>query len=452
MRSLVGRILTDRFWQAGISEGSKDDFYARVLEKKHTFEGLASTIRGTIRFVRESCYAIIYCMTRLDTQFYGFSELPGPLSHALLADASSLSAHQLINLLNLVRYLVDNCPVPLRDHFLPPILEACFRQMDARVNGEWARLDQQQVVKSAGEDLTEEMKTESILRQLTYTSVMLVADFLDPARKNATTRPPQSGGLPATAVSKEESDRSWQNYPSLRNFCLMHSSIAEPLFIFCTHVIRMRDSRCCSIMLRILKTIVPEFGPSVPQPPGPGGADTAGEDKPHGPWVPANTAAAIREYISTEIVRACVTSLHEPYFVELQKDLASLVATIVVSYSNISTTARDILVSLPGMRADDVDKGIEFMRRSSPRAQRSVMLELLRDLKGVSISEMGKISKSVGFAPSQPSSRKTTRSRLAQKFMTAPEPTNRGTVGASTEPAGNGNTDVIDGIAGLFEI
>jgi exportin-5 len=56
--------------------------------------------------------------------------------------------------------------------------------MDARVNGEWMRLDQQQVVKSAGDDLTEEMKNESILRQLTYTSVMLVADFLDPARKS----------------------------------------------------------------------------------------------------------------------------------------------------------------------------------------------------------------------------------------------------------------------------
>ncbi|KAI0389345.1 ARM repeat-containing protein [Xylariaceae sp. FL0594] len=451
MRSLVGRILTDRFWQAGISEGSKDDFYARVLEKKHTFEGLASTIRGTIRFVRESCYAIIYCMTRLDTQFYGFSELPGPLSHALLADASGLSAHQLINLLNLVRYLVDNCPVPLRDHFLPPILEACFRQMDVRVNGEWARLDQQQIVKSAGEDLTEEMKTESILRQLTYTSVMLVADFLDPARKNPPTRQQQPNGLSATAASGGDSDGT-QDYPSLRNFCLMHSSIAVPLLIFCTHVIRIRDSRCCGIMLRILKTIVPEFGPSVPQLPGLVGAERAGGDKRQGPRVPDATAAAIREYISTEIVTACVTSLHEPYFVELQKDLAALVATIVVNYSHISTTARDVLLSLPGMRADDVDKGIEFMRSSNPRAQRSVMLELLRDLKGVSISEMGKMSKSVGLAPSRARSRKTTRSKMAQKFMTAPEPASRGVTGGGTETTTNGDPDVTDGLAGLFEI
>ncbi|KAI0542419.1 armadillo-type protein [Xylaria digitata] len=441
MRTIVGRILTDRFWQSGISEGSKDDFYARVLEKKHTFEGLASTIRGSIRFVRESCYAIIYCMTRLDTQFYGFSELPGPLAHALLAETSSLSAHQLINLLNLVRYLVDNCPVPLRDHFLPPILEACFRQMDARVNGEWEKLGQQQVIKSAGDDLTEEMKTESILRQLTYTSVMLVADFLDPARKNI-------------SKDQEGSNEDLQKYPSLRNFCLMHSSIVEPLLIFCTRVIGMKDTRCCSIMLRVLKTVVPEFETVV--------LDSNGSDKISevrsavtksldNPWIPANTASAIREYISRDIIMACVTSLHEPYFVEQQKELASLIATIVVSYRYHSNTARDILVSLPNMKAEEVDKGIEFMIKgaTSFRGQRAVILELLRDLKGVSVSEMGKLSKSIGLPPSQSTSRKTTRSMMAQKFMTAPESTSHATTGTTTNAD---STNGLDGLAGLFEI
>ena len=182
MRSIVVRVLTDRFWQAGISEGSKDDFYARVMDKKNTIEGLASTIRGSVRFVRETCYAIIYCMSRLDLQFYGFLELPGPLANALFADSVCLSAHQLINLLNLVRYLVDNCPVELRDHFLPPLLATCFQQMDAKIGSEWSNLDRQGDLSATGEELTEEMKAESILRHLTYTAVVMVADFLDPAR------------------------------------------------------------------------------------------------------------------------------------------------------------------------------------------------------------------------------------------------------------------------------
>ncbi|KAI0969130.1 armadillo-type protein [Xylaria arbuscula] len=436
MRTMVGRILTDRFWQSGISEGSKDEFYARVLDKKHTLEGMASTIRGSIRFVRESCYAIIYCMTRLDTHFYGFSELPGPLAHALLSETSSLSAHQLINLLNLIRFLVDNCPVPLRDHFLPPILEACFRQMDDRISSEWARLGQQQVTKSAGDDLTEEMKNESILRQLTYTSVMLVADFLDPARK-------------IVIKTQDDSDDDLPKYPSLRNFCLMRSSIVEPMLVFCTRVIGMKDTRCCSIILRVLKNVVPEFDTVVLDP----NTTYKGSEakRLNNPWIPANTSSDIREYISRDIIMACITSLHDPYFVEQQKELASLIATIVVSYRYHSTTARDILVSLPNMKAEEVDKGIEFMMKSATsfRGQRAVILELLRDLKGVSVSEMGKLSKSIGISSSQRTLRKPTRSMMAQKFMTAPESMDHGSTGTS---ANADNTNGLDGIAGLFEI
>jgi exportin-5 len=119
-------------------------------------------------------------------------------------------------------------------------------------------------------------------------------------------------------------------------------------------------------------------------------------------------------------------------------------------------TARDILVSLPNMKPEDVDKGIEFMTRSgtSSRGQRAVVLDLLRDLKGVSISEMGKLSKSIGLPSSQPSSRKTARSRMAQRFMTAPNSANHGRTGASMEVMGNGNADGtngLDGLAGLFE-
>ena len=186
MRPVVSRILTDRFWQAGISEGSKDDFYARVTGTKTTMEGFASSVRGSVRTVREACYSILWCMSRLDVDFYGFSELPGPLAHALFADAHCLSSHQLIALLNVVRLLVDDCPVELRNHFVPPILATCFAQMDAKCSSEWEKLAHKQVVGAEGDNLTEEMKEESILRQLTHTAVMMIGGFLDPAKPSRT--------------------------------------------------------------------------------------------------------------------------------------------------------------------------------------------------------------------------------------------------------------------------
>lgn len=183
-RQVVSRVLTDRFWQAGISEGSKDDFYARVMDKKGTLEGLASTIRGAVRFVRETCYAIIYSMTKLDVEFYGFGELPGPLAHALFADSLFLSSHQMINLINLMRYLVDNCPVELREQFLPPLLATGVQQIDAKISNEWGMLGSRQEVQADSDELGEEMKAESILRQLTYSAVIMLADFLDPAKRS----------------------------------------------------------------------------------------------------------------------------------------------------------------------------------------------------------------------------------------------------------------------------
>ncbi|KXJ90698.1 armadillo-type protein [Microdochium bolleyi] len=433
MRGIVSRVLTDRFWQAGISEGTKDDFYSRVLEKKHTIEGLASTIRGAVRFVRETCYTIIYCMTRMDMQFYGFSELPGPLAHALLADSFSLSAHQLTNLLNLVRYLVDNCPVTLREHFLPPVLAACCQQMDAKVNSEWERIQQQQGVKTGGDALTEEMKAESILRQLTYTSVMMIADFLDPARTNK-------------SADSSTSDDDATKHPTLRRFCLMHSSIVEPLLMFCTHVIGMRDSRSCGIMLRVFRSIVPEFTVTEDSHRGANGHshDTA--------QIPAETASVIREYISSDVIKACITSIHEPYFVDLQKELASLIATIVVSYVRLTSTPRDVLLSLPSMNPGDVDKTIEYMLKETTgsRAQRAAILDLLRDLKGVSISEMGKLNKSVGLTakPVSSSKRAGHRTKLAAQFMTAPATDNA----SAFKPEGHQDgTDNLEGVANLFE-
>ncbi|KAK4185282.1 putative importin beta-related nuclear transport receptor [Podospora australis] len=437
MQSVVGRVLTDRFWQAGISEGSKDDFYARVLGKKGTLEGLASTIRGSVRFVRETCYAIIYCMSRLDMQFYGFLELPGPLANALFSDSFCLSAHQIINLLNLVRYLVDHCPVELRDHFLPPILATCFEQMDTKITSEWEKLGQREAVQAVGEELTEEMKAESILRQLTSSAVLMVADVLDPTRIS---------GQP----SKPEDNAPDSKFPPLRKFCLMNPAIAVPLLVFCSHAIRMHDGRCCGVVLRVFKSIVPEFhGPELrkahkdPR-------DTVPIDD--GYPIPETTAREIREFISTEVLKAAISSLHDPYFVDTHKDLASLIGHIVTHYSSLTSTPYEILTSLPGIKKEDVDSVVKYLSSPGihPRQQRAVILDLLKDLKGVSIAEMGKV-KSATFMPPSSSRTGKKRSKVMQEFMTPSADTSRGgTAGGNEGTVGRSKTPDLEGVAGMF--
>lgn len=467
---MVDRVLNDRFWQAGISEGSKEEFYAIIADKKNTIEGLASSIRGSVRNVRETAYAIIYCMSRLDMQFYGFRGLSGPLSTALFTDSIWLSTHQQSNLLSLVRYLVDDCPVDYREQFLPQLLAACFRQMDAKINGEWEKMGKQQISAATDEaGLKEEMKAESILRQVAYTGVMMVADFLDPTKPSQLikspphpiltllqlTQSPDPSPLASRGQKEVQDAQISVNYPSLRKFCLMRQEIVEPLLVFCTHGIRMRDQRCCGMILRLFNSLVPEFRGQLQGRPALNTSDRrAVSAHSDATAIPDEMISAIREYIASDVLKACLTSFHEPYFVDIQKELASLIATIVVYYSSVTPTPRNVMLSLPNIDPAELDRLAPYMAKpeSHTRQQRVLVLEILKDLKGVSVSEMGKLAKTSGFSNSSRNKR-STRSKMAQGFMSStPAAADAGTT-RENGVAGNriATPDALEGVSNLFE-
>ncbi|KAI5196351.1 hypothetical protein E4T39_07845 [Aureobasidium subglaciale] len=354
LQMVMQKMLVDRFWQAGISNESRDEFYARIAESGDTYEGFASAIRGIPRQIRDWCYHIIYGMTRFEEEFFGLQELPGPLAEALLTDASSLSTHHLQRLIALVERLVQRCPAHHRKHFMPPILSLFFSQTDKKISAEWEIIERSSTQSVEGEDqLSDEMKAESVLRATTYAVVSFASTLLDQRATDVT-----STSQPQTS------------HHTMRTLILSSPSILEPLILFCTHTLRMRDSRCCTLITRILRSILPSFTSSDPPSP------------------------QVREFISTEVLKACITSLNEPYFVDVQRDLANLIANIVALYSGLSSTARDVLLSLPDMGAGKVDQAIErIVASNSERTQRILVLELLEGVRGVSIHEQGKIDR-----------------------------------------------------------
>lgn len=407
MRAVVERILTDRFWQAGISSGSRDDFYAKITASKSTLEGFASSVRGKIRAVRESCYSMLFSMSRMRDQFYGYAELPGPLSEALFKDAEHLSSHQYSVLLNISRCLIDDCPVQYRSQFLPPMLSTLFRSIDTKITNEWELIEQRKNGLADG-DLTDEMKSESVLRQLTYSAVIMVASLFDPQRggmklffqgplllsRRDDPGPVLIRPLPPDPDRADMDPTTPQPTPelseSLRHFVLSSPEIFEPVMLFCTHALRMRDTRCCSIITRVIRSILGDFAPP--------------NDSP--------TTVTIREFISTDVLKACITSVHESYFVDMQKDLAQLIASIWVLYGVASPTPRSVLLSLPGITEQKVAQTESSLQRCvSPRQQRALILELLEPLRGVSIAEQGKILGSR-------EERRKARTALQERYMT----------------------------------
>jgi len=198
----------------------------------------------------------------------------------------------------------------------------------------------------------------------------------------------------------------------MRKFCLTSPTILEPLLLFLTHAIRMRDTRCCGVVLRVFRSLIPDFA--------------SAQDSPF--------ASNIREFISTDVLRACISSLNEPYFVDLQKELAQLISSILIYYSPVTDTPRQILLSLPGIEERAVDKCIEYIMRQGmqQRQQRALVLDLLRDIKGVSISEQGRITKSVSAVRKE-------RSKMQQEFLKEQPSESR-----KTSPN-------LEGVAGMFD-
>lgn len=181
--------------------------------------------------------------------------------------------------------------------------------------------------------------------------------------------------------------------------------------LFCTHTIRVRDGRCCGVVLRVLRSIVPDFA--------------SDQDSP--------LSSSIREFISTDVLKACISSLNESYFVDLHRDLALLIASILIYYSPRTNTPKQILLSLPGIQEKSVDKCIDYIMRQGvhARQQRALVLDLLRDVKGVSISEQGRISKPVSTIRKE-------RTKMQQEFMTQ-----------QSEP--RQNSPNLEGVAGMFD-
>ena len=172
-----------------------------------------------------------------------------------------------------------------------------------------------------------------------------------------------------------------------RSFILGTPEILKPLILFCTHALRMRDTRACSLIAKVLRSIVPEF---------------AGD----GPVEPD-----VREFISTEVLKACITSLHDPYFVELQRDFAQLIASILISYTPRTERPKQILLSLPEMAPEKLSRAIRhlFRAQQNVRQQRAIVLELLEGFRGIAIHEQGKLPK--------PDTKKL-RSALQEEYMT----------------------------------
>ncbi|KAF2770934.1 hypothetical protein EJ03DRAFT_381697 [Teratosphaeria nubilosa] len=413
LQYVVKRTLQDRFWQSGISNESKEEFYRRISGSKTSYEGFASTVRGTMRGIREQGYHVLYLLTKFDEQFYGLTDLAEPLAAALFADAGALSANHLHPIINLTTGLVQRCPPKYQSTFLPPLLKQLFVSLDAKILAEWAAIAAAEEKRTGENDeLGDEMRTESVLRQLTYSMVSFVPFLLEFDKQQRQQQQQQqhqqgsNGGVPPPTNGHAP------EHP-LSDLIFNDPTILEPLLLFSTHTLRIHDTRSVSTITRVFRNLLPVF--------------TATSTSPAAPQV--------REYIASEVLKATISSLNEPYFADLQRDLAGLIAQIIALYADLTGTVRGVLMSLPNMGVEKVERVVGRLVKAggTERLGRSLVLELLEGVRGVSIYEAGRIPVGAGG--------KKKGGGVAEKYAMEVEQ------GAVVQ---GGGEEGLDGLAGMF--
>jgi len=265
------------------------------------------------------------------------------------------------------------------------MIAGLFRELDRKVTTEWDAINK--VISQSGQNdnLSDEMKTESILRQLTYSAVTLVSSLLDFQRLESPTREGQ----------ESRTQSMWK-------FILATPEVLEPILLFCKNTIRVRDTRCVTLVVRVLRSLIPRF----------------------------KEKSQVRDFYCIDILQAAITSLHEPYFVDCQKDLAILIAAIILLDEDIP---RSIIMSLPGMpdKTYRVDRKLSQLRGANQNTllQRSIVLDLLSSVRGVSIHEQGRIERA-----------KPRKSAIKEEYMTVEQ---KPTIVRGTSPG-------LAGVADMF--
>jgi exportin-5 len=381
---VIKRVLRDRYWQSGISEGSMNDFHSRVKQTKSTLEGFASSIRGRIRTNLEQCYSIIHALGRLGDRYFGMQQVPQMIAETVIGSAAPLSSHHFSVLLQMLPKLIEECPPKQRQHFLTPVLCTLLEQIDTKLTSEWHKAQNRKERTQDGDSLSDEMRDESVLRQTTYKAVNMVALWLSPRREVEL----------AAKKSIVNGAHLHNGYPSqsMADYVLSNQRLLEPLLVFVTHALTYKDTKAAQVMISAAQRVVPVF---------------ASEEHLQG-----DAAASVREYISTEMLKAAITALNDSHFADIQQYYAQLIAYIWIAYGlpthvaqtesqpaherpPLTHTPQNVLLGLPNMDQASVESAAARLMKEGASGKskklRAVILHLLEGVRGVRISDLGKI-------------------------------------------------------------
>ncbi|QLG72013.1 hypothetical protein HG535_0C03660 [Zygotorulaspora mrakii] len=239
VQSFVKYSTIERFWEAGASNKSKDEFIDEHMKAMQTLRDFADSVGHIIRYTREYTLLVISAISTLGNVFFDIDEAPQLLIDSIAIYkpgtneiSSGVSTHGWKHIVNVaIRPLLKNCPEESAPKFMKAFLPKFFETLDLLLCRKWSvYMDDINVepLRTDDEEMTEEILEENLLRQLTTVVVRIVIDCVG-----------QGGTNNQSAKSKFSSHQLM-----MRSIIFQDINILAPFLKLLNHLMSFRDSKC----------------------------------------------------------------------------------------------------------------------------------------------------------------------------------------------------------------
>ncbi|AEY96893.1 FAEL094Cp [Eremothecium gossypii FDAG1] len=187
VQSFINCSTIERFWEAGATNKSKDEFIDEHMKALQTVRDFADSVGHIVRYTREYVLLILSGISSLGSIFYEIEDIPNLLMDSIAIykpnsdDISpGVSTHGWKHIINVaIRPILKGCPEQCAPAFMSRFLPKLFDTMAVILCKKWsAYMNNTNMSPSPVDDdeMTEEILEENLLRQLTTVVVRLLID------------------------------------------------------------------------------------------------------------------------------------------------------------------------------------------------------------------------------------------------------------------------------------
>lgn len=251
VQSFVRVSTVERFWEAGATNKSKDEFIDEHNKALQTVRDFADSVGHIVRYTREYVLLVLASMSGLGSIFFEVDNLANLMMDSIAiytpdGDISpGVSTHGWKHIINVaVRPILRNCPDECAPKFMSAFLPKLFKTLDLMLEKKWSTHTQSEVNPPPRdeEEMTEEILEENLLRQFTTVVVRLLIDSIGQVGSH-------------TQASKI---RVSVHQIKMRKIIFEDINILAPFLRLLNRLVSVRDSKCSFNSILILKSCLSE--------------------------------------------------------------------------------------------------------------------------------------------------------------------------------------------------